>query len=171
MWIFNKSSSSAGGTFLNEDVLSQYTLEAESIDIGSSFGLHWTLHGGQNKKSGDEVTVFTTTPSANSPAAQQRLAGTVKRMKTLRHPNILAWVAGSNVEAANSGAPFHVVTERVIPLEQYLRTQADNSNFSFMASWGIYQVRSIFKFYRQPIRTFFMNLLVILGNPSVGLPK
>ncbi|VEL43059.1 unnamed protein product [Protopolystoma xenopodis] len=60
-------------------------------------------------------------------------------MKTLRHPNILNWFAGTP-ESASIDTGLDVVTEYVKPLSVYLRDKADSGNFNFISAWGLYQV-------------------------------
>ncbi|KAL7057307.1 hypothetical protein AAHC03_019220 [Spirometra sp. Aus1] len=159
MWLFtNKptaSSISAGissalGT--GDEVLANYSICSDATDTSAlaefngPHGVRWSLQIGVSRKTNDPVSVFTCTNFASLPVSvKETLAQTVKRMKTLRHPNILAWLDGTSLSlpldpAQKLPSSFRIVTERVLPLEEYLRTQADKTNFNFFASWGIYQV-------------------------------
>ncbi|VDN13873.1 unnamed protein product [Dibothriocephalus latus] len=159
MWLFTSkptaSSLSAGissalGT--GDDVLANYSIGGDTADtsplaeFSGPLGVRWSLQNGVSRKTNDPVSVFTCTNFSSLPMdVKATLAQTVKRMKTLRHPNILAWQDGTSLSLpldATQKLPtsFRIVTERVLPLEEYLRTQADGANFTFFASWGIYQV-------------------------------
>lgn len=149
MWIFSNKSSgvlSAAG-LSSDDVLSGFTIEEGSLkEDRVENGLAWVHQAALSKKSGDRVSIFTCQPR---PGDKQQVAAAVKRMKTLRHPNILAWVAGSKMEdsggesamAAFRGG-FHIVTELVTPLRDYIHRQADagGCDFGLVASWGIFQL-------------------------------
>ncbi|VDM03613.1 unnamed protein product [Schistocephalus solidus] len=158
MWLFTSkptaSSISAGissalGT--GDDVLTNYSIGSDAADasmlaeFSGPLGVRWSLQNGVSRKTNDPISVFTCTNFASLPMdVKGTLAQTVKRMKTLRHPNFLAWQDGTSLtlplDAAQKLPPsFRIITERVLPLEEYLRTQADGANFNFFASWGIYQ--------------------------------
>ncbi|EUB61263.1 kinase-like protein [Echinococcus granulosus] len=152
MWIFSgktsesiTSASTLGsvlGSYGSDDSLASYTLLPPSAEelLPGPFDLHWLRQSAiSQRKSSDRVTIFSCLrlPSSDSAAATAVLSQAVKRMKTLRHPNILNWLAGTE----QLKAPFHIITEEVRPLLEYIREQADSSsNFAFLASWGIYQV-------------------------------
>ncbi|KAL5105108.1 N-terminal kinase-like protein [Taenia crassiceps] len=152
MWIFsskssdNTASASALGSVLgshgSDDPLASYTLLQPLAEepLPGPFDIHWMRQSAvSQRKPGDRVTVFSCLRllSSNSPAATTVLSQIVKRMKTLRHPNILNWLAGTD----QLKVPFYIITEEVHPLLEYIREQADSSsNFAFLASWGIYQV-------------------------------
>lgn len=147
MWIFSgKNSSESGGTSASsllsssDDPLSAFTLLPPQVteSLPGPCEVRWIRQSASNRKSpSDRVTVFTC--SNASPYAANALSQTIKRMKTLRHPNILTWIGGS--ETLNPKIPFSIITEEVRPLRDYLREQADASgNFSKLASWGIYQI-------------------------------
>ena len=55
-----------------------------------------------------------------------------KRLKTLRHPNVLLYVDGLETENV-----IYVVTEEVTPLGTFLKTNAPKES---TISWGLYQV-------------------------------
>ncbi|TMW66492.1 hypothetical protein Poli38472_004257 [Pythium oligandrum] len=74
--------------------------------------------------------------------ASQLTQNALKRIKTLRHPNILAFVDGT--EVPNNG-PIVLVTEPVIPLAQYLEDLrreygATSDEFQMSVSWGLRSV-------------------------------
>ncbi|VDM33098.1 unnamed protein product [Hydatigera taeniaeformis] len=152
MWIFsNKSSNgtpststlgSVLGSHGSDDPLSSYNLlppPAEEL-LPGPFDIHWVRQSAASqRKPTYRVTVFSCLRllSSDSSGPTAVLSQIVKRMKTLRHPNILTWVAGTE----QLKIPFHIITEEVHPLLEYIREQADSSNnFAFLASWGIYQV-------------------------------
>ncbi|GLD70286.1 N-terminal kinase-like protein isoform X2 [Lates japonicus] len=54
----------------------------------------WTLHRGKRKTSGEPVSVFVYEVAQGTEQQTQLAKAAFKRMKTLRHPNILAYVDG-----------------------------------------------------------------------------
>ncbi|TGZ57170.1 hypothetical protein CRM22_009998 [Opisthorchis felineus] len=165
MWLFsNKDStpslSSIGSMGLNftSDPVAGFALTASENTvyhtIDGAFGLEWQVRNAYNKKkNADEVSVF----SCNLQSVQssmpmtgsvvESLHQTTRWMKTLRHPNILNWIAGTEL-ASGQKLPieFHLITERVVPLRDYLRVKADSGNFNLMSSWGIYQISRALSF-------------------------
>ncbi|KAJ0408744.1 hypothetical protein P43SY_001968 [Pythium insidiosum] len=95
------------------------------------------LSGRSKADAAQLVTVF----KSKQPAAQPT-QNALKRIKTLRHPNILAFLDG--VEVANNG-PVIIVTEQVVPLPTYLeqlRRQygAQSDEFQMSVAWGLRSV-------------------------------
>ncbi|KAK4473052.1 hypothetical protein MN116_004244 [Schistosoma mekongi] len=113
--------------------------------IHGPYGLTWRLFPGQKKKTKEEVTLFVCNLTSNTVSRETGdllpiLQSTVKWMKTLRHPNMLTWVGGSEITSGKLPSEFGFVTERVLPLREYLRIKADCGNFNLLSSWGIHQV-------------------------------
>ena len=124
MWIFSKTSESttsgsALGSHGADDPLASYTLLPPPVDesLSGPFNLHWVRQSATSqRKGGDRVTVFSChlPPSAAAPAVADALSQTVKKMKTLRHPNILTWRAGTENLASKSS--FRIITEEVFEM-------------------------------------------------------
>lgn len=67
-----------------------------------------------------------------------------KRLKTLRHPNILPFLDGLELDATNPQVAY-IVTEEVIPLEEYLNSKTENGEtivkqYPASIAWGFYQI-------------------------------
>ncbi|VDO11093.1 unnamed protein product [Rodentolepis nana] len=153
MWIFsNKSSNESGGNpsssilGSHDDPLSSLTLIPPPVTepLPGPYNFHWIRQSASSRKTpSDRVTVFSCANASSY--ASGALSQTVKRMKTLRHPNILTWMGGT--ETLNPKVPFYIITEEVRPLSDYLREQADAcENFAKLASWGIYQIARTLRF-------------------------
>ncbi|KAF1786597.1 Ku70, bridge and pillars domain [Phytophthora cactorum] len=72
-------------------------------------------------------------------AAGQLTQNALRRIKTLRHPNILAYLDGT--EVPNNG-PVVIVTEHVMPLSEFLTALrmeygANSEEFTMCVSWGL----------------------------------
>ncbi|KAG7464525.1 hypothetical protein MATL_G00166460 [Megalops atlanticus] len=96
----------------------------------------WTLHRGKRKTTGEPVSVFVFEVSPGVEEQTQLAKAAFKRMKTLRHPNILAYVDGLETEKC-----LYLVTEPVTPLTAHLKTQAERGGSGELeVSWGLHQI-------------------------------
>lgn len=96
----------------------------------------WTLHPGKKKTSGDPVSVFAFDVKNATSTQLQTAQSAFKRMRTLRHPNILPYIDGLETERV-----IYIVTEPVIPLSTYLTDyEGEGSKNELAISWGIHQV-------------------------------
>ncbi|XP_069036323.1 N-terminal kinase-like protein [Lepisosteus oculatus] len=96
----------------------------------------WTLHRGKRKATGELVSVFAFEVKSGSDEQTALAKAAFKRTKTLRHPNILAFVDGLETERC-----LYVVTEPVTPLAVHLKAQAEAGGARELeVSWGLHQV-------------------------------
>ncbi|MCI4380152.1 hypothetical protein PGIGA_G00236590 [Pangasianodon gigas] len=96
----------------------------------------WTLHRGKRKTTGEPVSVFLYEVAQGTEEQTQLAKAAFKRMKTLRHPNILAYVDGLETEKS-----LYLVTEPVTPLATHLKTQAEKGGSGELEiSWGFHQI-------------------------------
>ncbi|XP_066504709.1 N-terminal kinase-like protein isoform X2 [Hoplias malabaricus] len=96
----------------------------------------WTLHRGKRKTTGETVSVFLYEVSQGTEEQTQLAKAAFKRMKTLRHPNILSYVDGLETDKS-----LYIVTEPVTLLATHLkaRTESDGSG-ELEISWGLHQI-------------------------------
>ncbi|XP_067374299.1 N-terminal kinase-like protein isoform X2 [Channa argus] len=96
----------------------------------------WILHRGKRKTNGEPVSVFVYEVAQGTDQQTQLAKAAVKRMKTLRHPNILAYVDGLETEKS-----LYLVTEQVTPLAVHLKAKAENGGAGELEiSWGLHQI-------------------------------
>ena len=93
----------------------------------------WTLCHGKKRSTGDIVSVFICDGKVSSPDELQLAKTGHKRLKTLRHPNIIKYLDGFESENL-----VYVVTEPVVPLLDFL-DEEDGRNANLI-TWGLYQV-------------------------------
>ncbi|KAH8855543.1 N-terminal kinase-like protein [Schistosoma japonicum] len=156
MWLFASkdsdgllgSAASLGLNFTHGPV-SGFSIDPPNAEplgtIHGPYGLTWRLFPGLKKKTKEEVTLFVCNLTSNAVSVEAGdllpiFQSTVKWMKTLRHPNMLTWIGGSEIGSGKLPSEFGFVTERVLPLREYLRIKADCGNFNLLSSWGIHQV-------------------------------
>ncbi|XP_078001167.1 N-terminal kinase-like protein [Glandiceps talaboti] len=94
----------------------------------------WQLHEGKRKANGEPVSVFVYEIKGSSESQTQTAKTAFKRIKTLRHPNILMYLDGLETENL-----LYIVTEKVEPLESYLKTHSVKTN-ELSISWGLHQI-------------------------------
>uniref|UniRef100_A0A8C7TQI8 N-terminal kinase-like protein n=1 Tax=Oncorhynchus mykiss TaxID=8022 RepID=A0A8C7TQI8_ONCMY len=95
----------------------------------------WTLHRGKRKTGGEPLSVFVYEVSTGTEEQTQLAKAAFKRMKTLRHPNILAYVDGLETEKS-----LYLVTEQVTPLAAHLKAQSERGGSGELeVSWGLHQ--------------------------------
>uniref|UniRef100_A0A3Q0SVD2 N-terminal kinase-like protein n=1 Tax=Amphilophus citrinellus TaxID=61819 RepID=A0A3Q0SVD2_AMPCI len=96
----------------------------------------WTLHRGKRKTTGEPVSVFVYEVAQGTDQQTQLAKAAFKRMKTLRHPNILAYVDGLETDKS-----LYLVTEQVTPLAVHLKAQAEKGGVGELEiSWGLHQI-------------------------------
>ncbi|XP_066205730.1 N-terminal kinase-like protein isoform X5 [Saccopteryx leptura] len=96
----------------------------------------WALHRGRKKAAGSPVSVFVYDVKPGAEEQTQVAKAAFKRLKTLRHPNILAYIDGLETDKC-----LHIVTEAVTPLGVYLKARAEAGGPKELElSWGLHQI-------------------------------
>ncbi|KAH9519561.1 N-terminal kinase-like protein [Bulinus truncatus] len=95
----------------------------------------WSLHKGKKKANGDPVSIFSFDVKNASDALVQTAKASLKRLKTLRHPNILTFLDGIETDKV-----IYFATEPVVPLETYLRENDSEGHNELAISWGLHQI-------------------------------
>lgn len=114
-----------------------YEILADSQQVSTANARSiWTILNGKKKANGDLVTIF----SCQNESYIYLAKAALKRMKTLRHPNILVYLDGVETDKA-----VYVVTEKAMTLETYL-TELKSSDNQFTSqdlleiAWGFHQL-------------------------------
>uniref|UniRef100_A0A8C4L483 N-terminal kinase-like protein n=1 Tax=Equus asinus asinus TaxID=83772 RepID=A0A8C4L483_EQUAS len=96
----------------------------------------WALHRGRKKATGSPVSIFVYDVKPGAEELTQVAKAAFKRLKTLRHPNILAYIDGLETDKC-----LHIVTEAVTPLGMYLKARAEAGGLKELElSWGLHQI-------------------------------
>lgn len=104
----------------------------------------FVLHSGKSKQDPTHaVSIF----KSRQPAGQLT-QNALRRIKTLRHPNILAYLDGT--EVPNNGLVI-IVTEHVMPLSEFLTALrmeygAHSEEFTMCVSWGLRSILMALQF-------------------------
>ncbi|XP_023343193.1 N-terminal kinase-like protein isoform X2 [Eurytemora carolleeae] len=97
----------------------------------------WQLHNGKHKSTGESVSVFSCDSKDGASDVQLDIArSAVKRLKTLKHPCILTFIA-----SVESDKVVLLATEPVVPLIESLESLEDRGpKRNFYIAWGLFQV-------------------------------
>ncbi|XP_064483692.1 N-terminal kinase-like protein [Ornithodoros turicata] len=113
-------------------------------DFGYEIGDHvqcaedkslWSLHKGKKKGTEQDVSVFVFQVEGDNDAQLETAKASVKRIKTLRHPNILQYIDSLETEKI-----IYLVTEYVEPLVLQVKSLGKDEETKLAISWGLYQV-------------------------------
>jgi SCY1-like protein 1 len=110
----------------------------------------WAHHRGVSKDDGSPVSIFSL--SGSNPQDRHLVAGRngVKRLRTVRHPNILSFLHSTEAEVPDGPSVKHtiyIVTEPVTPLAEKIKelnlggTQRDE-----YFAWGLHQISKAVSF-------------------------
>lgn len=87
------------------------------------------LYDGEEYTSNLPVSIFSIQPTHSTLASNY-----FKRIKTIKHPNLLSLINGTMVENEMS---YYIVTEKVTPLRQKLNRLL---SYPDSIAWGVYQI-------------------------------
>ncbi|CAK8682654.1 unnamed protein product [Clavelina lepadiformis] len=96
----------------------------------------WSLHEGKQKSNGQPVSVFMFDVTSHNETDRQTAQASVKRLKTLRHPNVLTFL-----DSLETDKCIYMVTERVLPLSRHLKENESNPKMIELGvAWGLHQI-------------------------------
>ncbi|XP_057958163.1 uncharacterized protein LOC131151022 [Malania oleifera] len=110
----------------------------------------WTHFRGSSKDDGSPVSIFSLSGSNAQDGHLAAGRNGVKRLRTVRHPNILSFLHGTEAETFDGSAmkvTIYIVTEPVVPLSEKIRelglevTQRDE-----YYAWGLHQIAKAVSF-------------------------
>ncbi|KAF3772535.1 N-terminal kinase-like protein [Nymphaea thermarum] len=124
----------------------------------------WVHHRGTSKEDGSAVSIFSL--SGNNAQDGHLAAGRngVKRLRTVRHPNILSFLHSTEVEVVDGSVvkpTIYIVTEPVMPLSEKIKelglegTQRDE-----YYSWGLHQIAKAVSFLNNDCKLVHGNVCV-----------
>lgn len=122
-------------SFFARDPAKDFGYEIGELVPGLEDKSIWQLHKGKKKGGDQDVSVFVFEARTGSESLLDTAKASVKRLKTLRHPNVLQYVDSLETEKV-----VYLVTEYVEPLVTHLEGQKKDEEKRLGASWGLYQV-------------------------------
>ncbi|XVF00378.1 hypothetical protein REPUB_Repub03eG0280400 [Reevesia pubescens] len=110
----------------------------------------WSHFRGTSKDDGSPVSIFSL--SGSNPQDGHLAAGRngVKRLRTVRHPNILSFLHSTEVEAidgASTKVTIYIVTEPVMPLSEKIKElDLEGIQRDEYYAWGLHQIAKAVSF-------------------------
>eukprot|EP00271_Cylindrocystis_brebissonii_P013991 TRINITY_DN3474_c1_g1_i1.p1 TRINITY_DN3474_c1_g1~~TRINITY_DN3474_c1_g1_i1.p1 ORF type:complete len:880 (-),score=157.79 TRINITY_DN3474_c1_g1_i1:1199-3838(-) len=124
----------------------------------------WTHFQGTAKDTGDPVSIFTLTGSNAQDARLAAARNGAKRLRTLRHPNVLNFLYTSETEKEEGGVvkpTIYLVTEPVMPLADKIRElKLEGSQRDEYFAWGLHQVSKAVSFLNNDCKLVHGNICV-----------
>jgi len=128
MWGFLSKDPAKDFPYELGEAVGQVALENKSV---------WRLHAGKHRTSGEVASIFVCDTKSGASNTQLDVArSAVKRLKTLRHPSVLTFLA-----ECDSPTSVLLATEPVSPLSEHLGEILDRGpKREYYLAWGIFQV-------------------------------
>ncbi|CAG9537129.1 unnamed protein product [Cercopithifilaria johnstoni] len=115
----------------------------DGIFVGESF---------KKTEPSERATCFWATLSDCGPGSV--LKAQARKLKTLRHPNVLAYL-----DSTEMNGTFYLITEACVPLKIYItKTKLTDKQRDFVVSWGLFQLMSCLKFLHQEAELSHENI-------------
>ncbi|KAJ8672982.1 hypothetical protein QAD02_004243 [Eretmocerus hayati] len=157
-------------SFFSRDPTKDFPYEiGEPID-GLDNKSIWSLHKARRKGAtgGEDVSVFVFEAKPGADYLLDIARAAVKRLKTLRHPSILAYLDSLETEKT-----IYLATERVEPLHNRLSRVVDigeGNKRELYLSWGIFQITRALSFLNNDgsLRHNNVNLWSVFVNEESG---
>ncbi|GAB2270189.1 hypothetical protein Dimus_005093 [Dionaea muscipula] len=127
----------------------------------SSWG-SWTHYRGTSKEDGSPVSIFSL--SGNNANDGHLAAGRngMKRLRTVRHPNILSFLNSTEVETLDGSVAkvtIYMVTEPVVPLSEKIKELGlDGKQRDEYYAWGLHQIAKAVSFLNNDCKLVHANV-------------
>lgn len=121
----------------------------------------WKLLRGRRKADGQAVSVFVHALGGGDPEGSARARCALRRLRTLRHPNVLGYIDSLETEQC-----LYLVTEAVTPLRCRLRDPGGGPSEEEVA-WGLHQLLTALAFlYRSGLVHGALGLDAVFVDPG-----
>ncbi|GMH15454.1 hypothetical protein Nepgr_017295 [Nepenthes gracilis] len=110
----------------------------------------WTHHRGTSKEDGSPVSIFSLSETNTQDGRLAAGRNGVKRLRTVRHPNILSFLHSTEVETIDGSTArvtIYIVTEPVMPLSEKIKELGlDGRQRDEYYAWGLLQIAKAVSF-------------------------
>ncbi|XP_050373284.1 uncharacterized protein LOC126790945 isoform X2 [Argentina anserina] len=124
----------------------------------------WTHCRGTSKDDGSQVSIFSITGSNAQDGHLAAARNGVKRLRTVRHPNILSFLHSTETETMDASTPKHtiyIVTEPVMPLSEKIKELSlQNIQRDEYYAWGLHQISKAVSFLNNDCKLVHANVCV-----------
>uniref|UniRef100_A0A7C9AXT2 Protein kinase domain-containing protein n=1 Tax=Opuntia streptacantha TaxID=393608 RepID=A0A7C9AXT2_OPUST len=121
----------------------------------------WTHHRGTSKDDGSAVSIFSLSGGAQDGHIAAGRNG-VKRLRTVRHPNILSFLHSTEVETFDgptAKVTIYIVTEPVMPLSEKIKELGlDGKQRDEYYAWGLHQIAKAVSFLNNDCKLVHANV-------------
>lgn len=121
----------------------------------------WTHSRGTSKDDGSPVSIFSLSGNAEDGHLAAGRNG-VKRLRTVRHPNILSFLHSVEVETFDGATPkvtIYIVTEPVMPLSEKIKELGlDGRQRDEYYAWGLHQIAKAVSFLNNDCKLVHANV-------------
>lgn len=128
----------------------------------SSAWCSWTHHRGTSKDDGSPVSIFSLSGSNAQDGHLAAGRNGLKRLRTVRHPNILSFLYSTEVETFDGSVTkvtIYIVTEPVMPLsEKITELGLDGKQRDEYYAWGLHQVAKAVSFLNNDCKLVHANV-------------
>eukprot|EP00953_Heterococcus_sp_UTEX-ZZ885_P015172 8544-Heterococcus_DN1.PRE.1 len=102
---------------------------------------YWRMHKGTKRGSGEAVSIFRLNKKGLSALLLESGQRGFQKLRSLRHPHILACLDGAELET-----DIVMATEEVMPLRDWLNTRVEPEHKDDQIAWGMHCICSALKF-------------------------
>ncbi|XP_039145964.1 probable inactive serine/threonine-protein kinase scy1 isoform X1 [Dioscorea cayenensis subsp. rotundata] len=110
----------------------------------------WTHYRGTSKDDGSAVSIFSLSGSNAQDGHLSAGRNCVKRLRTVRHPNILSYLHSTETEAFDGSSTkitIYIVTEPVMPLSEKIKElKLEGTQRDEYYAWGLHQISKAVSF-------------------------
>lgn len=122
-------------SFFTRDPAKDFPYEIGDLVPGLQSKSIWELHKGKKKGTDQEISIFVFEVKGGNDTLLDVAKASVKRLKTLRHPNILQYI-----DSLETDKVVYLVTEYVEPLLGHLELLKKEEERKLAVSWGLFQI-------------------------------
>ncbi|PRQ41448.1 putative protein kinase SCY1-SCYL1 family [Rosa chinensis] len=124
----------------------------------------WTHFRGTSKDDGSPVSIFSISGSNAQDGHLAAARNGVKRLRTVRHPNILSFLHSTETETMDASTTKHtiyIVTEPVMPLSEKIKELClQNIQRDEYYAWGLHQIAKAVSFLNNDCKLVHANVCV-----------
>lgn len=124
----------------------------------------WTHYRGTSKDDNSPVSIFSLTCQSNQDGRLAAARNGVKRLRTVRHPNVLSFLHSAEVETVEGSLvkpTIYIVTEPVMPLaEKVKELNLEGTQRDEYYAWGLHQIAKAVSFLNNDCKLVHGNICV-----------
>ncbi|KAK2450460.1 N-terminal kinase protein [Trifolium repens] len=124
----------------------------------------WLHHRGTSKDDGSPVSIFSLSGSNAHDGHLAAGRNGVKRLRTVRHPNILSFLHSTEIETFDGGSSkvtIYIVTEPVMPLSDKIKELGlDGTQRDEYYAWGLNQIAKAVSFLNNDCNVCLASVVV-----------